>query len=258
MEINENTKVWRYFDEQKAAYIIQESRLYLRRLDLLTSCFEGDPYEGTPTLNMFEGLRQAYQQLFPKFTDAQIIKHFEDERRATFVSCWQKSDHESWLMWKQYCKRGGGFALQTTTHRLRLAWQPLREKNAQFFLKRVDYLDHWNDQIAHTVPIQVFVKPVWFSDEKEIRFALFRADCAYAGTEAETEAALASLDDHETSDPIDLNSMVERIVLNPFSSADQKTKMINLIKTTRPELTPRVCESGIAKTTVLSRFSCAN
>src|ERR1035441_4636918 len=116
--INPLAKVWRYFDQRKAVDLLAKKKLYIRRLDCLTDRFEGDPYEGTPTFQMLEVYKRFYRQYVGPADDAELIKRFEYERRATFVSCWQKSENESWLMWKQYCQSGGGFAVQTTERRL--------------------------------------------------------------------------------------------------------------------------------------------
>jgi hypothetical protein len=152
-------------------------------------------------------------------------------------------------MWKQYCRRGGGFALQTTMKRLCCLHASLREKNPLLYFKSVHYLDHWADEgLPHTVPIQVFMKPVWFSDEKEIRFALFRADCAYAGTEKQVESALSQLKDHELVQ-IDLAELANQLVLNPFSSDEQKSELAKLVSK-HPELAGKLGESQIAKDTV--------
>jgi hypothetical protein len=53
--IQPTKKVWRYFDQKKAVHLIETSHLYLRRLDLLTDYYEGDPYEGNPTFSLIEG-----------------------------------------------------------------------------------------------------------------------------------------------------------------------------------------------------------
>lgn len=240
-------KVWRYFDQKKAVDLIKTSQLYLRRLDLLTDYYEGDPYEGNPTFSLIENDKAAYFKAFGDADEASIRKGFEDERKATFVSCWQMSDVESWLMWKQYCQRGGGFAVQTTIERL----SALSDEKRLLF-KDVKYLDHWLDNILeHTVPIQVFLKPRWFSDEKEIRLALFRSECVWDRPER-TEEALARLKDHELI-PINLADLVEQIVLNPFSCECQKKEIIDLVQSLRPELKSQLCESVIMNKPILSQ-----
>jgi hypothetical protein len=55
----DTAKVWRYFDHKKAKHLIESGCLYLRRLDLLTDRYEGDPYEGTPTFNIFQEWKTA-------------------------------------------------------------------------------------------------------------------------------------------------------------------------------------------------------
>ena len=260
MQTAENAKVWRYFDQRKAKHLIETSKLYLRRLDLLTDAYEGDPYEGTPTFAIFQGWKEARLQAgLPAASDAELMRHFERERKSTFVSCWQKSEYESWLMWKQYCRKGdgfegGGFALQTTMKRIWLLHQALHPKHKILHLQPVRYLDHWTDcNLPHSVPIQVFVKPVWFLGEMEIRLALFRADCAWGGTEEQIEAAITQLKEGELIE-IPLSDLVERIVLNPFASDDQKNEILNLVETHRRDLQGKLRESGIAKKSVLSRF----
>jgi hypothetical protein len=86
----------------------------------------------------------------------------------------------------------------------------------------------------------------------EIRLALFRADCAWGGTEEQIEAALGALKECVRI-KISLSDLTEHLVLNPFSSDEQKSEIINLVKSCRPELEAKLRESDIAKRTVLSR-----
>ena len=248
--IQPTTKVWRYFDQKKAVHLIKTSQLYLRRLDLLTDYYEGDPYEGNPTFSLIEDDMDAHSQFFGHADEASIRKEFEYERKATFVSCWQMSDYESWLMWKQYCQRGGGFAVQTTIKKL----SALSDEKSLLF-KDVKYLDHWLDNAGeHRIPTQVFIKPRWFLDEKEIRLALFRSECLCGVMDERREEKLARLKDHELIS-INLTDLVEQIVLNPFSCECQKKEIASLVESLRPELKSRLCESAIAKKPILSESS---
>jgi hypothetical protein len=247
--VQPTTKAWRYFDQKKAIHLIKTSQLYLQRLDLLTDYYEGDPYEGNPTFSLIEGDIYAHSQVFGHADEASIRKEFEYERKATFVSCWQMSDYESWFMWKQYCQRGGGFAVQTTIKRL----SALADEKS-LLLHNVKYLDHWADNsLVHTIPCQVFVKPCWFSDEKEIRLALFHSECINGIMDERRENALARLKDHELIET-NLANVVEQIVLNPFSCECQKKEVVGLVESLRPELKSRLCESGITNKPVLSQF----
>lgn len=250
--INPLAKVWRYFDQRKAVDLLARRELYLRRLDLLTDKFEGDPYEGNPTFGMFDRYKRIYRQhVDPSATDEYLRRRFEHERRATFVSCWQKSETESWLMWKEYCKRGGGFALQTTQRRLNHLFQALRKSHDDLYLRSVTYIDHWSDDsLPCEVPIQVFCKPTWFSEEREIRLVRFRGECAYAGTDEGCEAALGQLKDHDRL-PADLTDLAEKIVLNPFSADKDRKAIIDLLGSKLPSLEARLQESRISKRPVL-------
>jgi hypothetical protein len=247
MNIVETTKVWRYFDQKKAINLIKTSNLYLRCLDLLTDYYEGDPYEGNPTFSLIADDMYAHTQTFGLADEASIRQQYEYERKATFVSCWQMSDCESWLMWKQYCQRGGGFVVQTTIKRLEAM---AIEKSLLY--GPVEYLDHSLGNIReHRVPIQVFLKPRWFSDEKEYRLALFRGECVCGIMDARREEVLARLNDHELI-PIDLTNLVEQIILNPFSCDCQKKEIAGLIESLRSELRSRLSESAIAAKPILS------
>ena len=250
--INPLAKVWRYFDQMKALYLLESGKLYLRRLDLLTDQFEGDPYEGTPTFAMLEAYKQAHRQHVNPANNAELMKRFERERRATFVSCWQRSESESWLMWKQYCRRGGGVAVQTTERRLNQLFQALRKNYDDLYLRSVHYINHCSDDpLPHEVPVQVFYKPAWFSDEREIRLFRFHGECAHAGSVERCEAALRQLDDHECLS-IELTHLVEAIVLNPFSTDDDRKAIIDQVRSKRPELAPRLRDSDISKHPVVS------
>jgi hypothetical protein len=231
----------------KAEDLLRTSDLYLRRLDLLTSEFEGDPYEGTPTFHMLHMWKRAHADVLDPIDDAEAMKRYEHERRATFVCCWQKSEHESWWMWKQYCADKGGFALQTTERKLHHLLTVLREERDTLYLRSVQYADHWyDDQLPHEVPEQTFLKPIWFSDEKEIRFVWFRREYAYAATDAEIEAALSKLDKGERI-KISLPNFVDGIVLNPFSEKVQREKILAIVGDKQPDLQGRVADSAIRK-----------
>jgi hypothetical protein len=158
------------------------------------------------------------------------------------------SDDESWLMWKQYCQRGGGFVVQTTIERLSTF---AIEKS--LLHRPVKYLDHSVDNsLEHTIPIQVFIKPRWFSDEKEYRLALFRSECICGIMDERREVPLARLNDHELVS-INLADVVGQIVLNPFSCECQKKEIVSLVESLRPELKSRLCESVIASKPILSQ-----
>jgi hypothetical protein len=241
-------KVWRYLDQEKAIHLFTTSLLYLRRLDLLTDYFEGDPYEGNPTFSLIDGVAHSHLQAFGHANEASIRKKFGCERKATFVSCWQMAECESWLMWKQYCRGGGGggVAVQTTISRLAAF-----AKNKGLLFKEIIYLDHWTDNsLEHQVPIQVFIKPRWFADEKEVRIALFRSDYV-CGTMEEIDQHLLILNDHELV-LIKLADSIEQIVLSPFASDGQKKEIVELIESSRPELRPKLCESVITEKPLIS------
>jgi hypothetical protein len=200
---------------------------------------------------MFEVYKRVYRKLLGPASDEDLMKHFEYERRATFVSCWQRSESESWLMWKQYCQRGGGFAVQTTLRRLNHLFAARVKEYETLFLRPVVYIHHWSDDpLPQEVPVQVFYKPIWFSEEREIRLVRFRYECAYAGTVEQCAEALSRLDDHDYI-PIDLASLAETIVLNPFSTDAHRKTIIDLVGSKPSELAARLRDSDIRENPVL-------
>lgn len=108
--ISPTTKVWRYFDQYKAEDLLKTGCLFFSRLDQLTD----DPVE--TRLPPFD--KQAKVQIF-KGQFGELAPQTVDDletilRGTTYVCCWTRREHESYLMWKHYCPSGGGFAIRST------------------------------------------------------------------------------------------------------------------------------------------------
>ena len=117
VRINPLGKIWRYFTQSKGEDLLKTGELYFRRADLLTA----DPYECRLPVKVVEKRKQALESVFPgKSND--FLEGFELSRGTSYVCCWTRREHESYLAWKHYCQEKnqdgifeeGGFALQTT------------------------------------------------------------------------------------------------------------------------------------------------
>jgi hypothetical protein len=165
---NPMLKVWRYLDQSKAEDLVRTGELYFRRLDLLE-----DQYEGTPTLADHLDYEAARKRVFP--SDPPRGETLFDARKlSVFACCWRMSPHESWVMWKQYCPKNGGFAIQTTWRKLSHLHALLRQSH-DVHCRPVRYIRHHVDAPrTDGLGGEDFYKAVWFSDEREIRLVRFR------------------------------------------------------------------------------------
>lgn len=236
--ISPTTGVWRYFDQSKAEDLLESSSLYFCRLDKLT----GDPREGRlPHISTITK-RAAFQTTFGNDT-VEAVSNSEELLRATsYVCCWTRRQHESYLAWKHYCPSGGGFAIRTTWRQLAHLHCALKKNDDQVFCRAVGYLDPSADDLPnHEHGEQVFWKAKWFSDETEIRLAVFR------WKSGAVQELLAQRNEWSVGEKIrlDVEQLIQHIVVNPFASDSQKETIIEGIKKFQPHLADRILESAI-------------
>jgi hypothetical protein len=236
--INPLQKVWRYFDGRKAADLIESGTLYLCRLDKLVS----DPLEGRLPHSVRRSRVRIFEEIFGP--DAAQVVEMDQQivRGTTYVSCWTRRDYESFLAWQHYCPSNGGFAVQSTWRRIAHVHSVLRAKDDRVFCRAVGYLDPTADEMPDTSHgEEVFWKASWFADEFEIRFAIMRH------ISGEHDAIVQAIQRLPTGERLDcpLELLTERILLNPFSSTEQRILLRRLIEEKRPELVQRVAESAV-------------
>jgi hypothetical protein len=234
---NPMLKVWRYLDQPKAEDLVRTGELYFRRLDLLE-----DKYEATPTLARYSDYEAARKRVFPAGPPTSETL-FEARKRSAFACCWRMSPHESWLMWKQYCPKNGGFAIQTTWRKLSHLHNILRESH-NVHCGMVSYTRHWVDAPGTGgLGDECFYKAAWFSDEREIRLVRFRDEYFHV-TQKALEASPGLIPKCDRI-PCDLSALVEGIVFNPFTTPRKITTLTKLMKKHRPELQPLIRPSEI-------------
>jgi mRNA-degrading endonuclease RelE of RelBE toxin-antitoxin system len=232
---NPMLKIWRYLDQAKAEDLVRTSELYFRRADLLE-----DEYEATPTLGSYLDEQAAVRRALPGVSQSHPML-CEAIRHCTYVCCWRMSTHESWLAWKQYCPRGGGFAVQTTCRKLAHMHVRLKQSD-DVHCREVTYINHQRDDLAgEGLGEQAFCKAIWFSDEHETRLVRFRDE--YIGVNPEDLQANPELLPDGQRVRCDLSSFVESIVINPFATEAEHNHLTKLIKEQQPALSPKVHQS---------------
>jgi hypothetical protein len=243
--INPLGKIWRYFTQSKGEDLLRTGELYFRRADLLTA----DPYECRLPTKVVEGRKEALESIYPG-KSGEFVESFELTRKSSYVCCWTTREHESYLAWKHYCQEKnavgmleeGGFAVQTNQRRMTHLHSQLRASHEVHF-RHVGYLDHWEDDIpSHDIGEEVFWKAYWFSDEREIRLAILRpmswsSSPEWKHPEIPTGERVS----------VDLPSMIDSIVINPFASPIQRERLCNCLKDHRPTLVNRVHDSVILR-----------
>ena len=144
---------------------------YFCRLDKLS----GDPREARLPRFAKRVRTLAFQGVFGDRAHEVVDAGEERLRGTTYVCCWTRREHESYLAWKHYCPSSGGIAVQTSWRHLEHLYSALHAKDAQMHCRAVGYLDPLLDDLPdHSEGEQVFWKSHWFSDEREIRFAVLR------------------------------------------------------------------------------------
>lgn len=167
----------------------------------------------------------------------------EITRGTTYVCCWTRREHESYLAWRHYCPSGGGFAIKSTLRRIDHVHLRLRAKNDRIFCRAVGYLDPLvGDLPDHRHGEEVFWKSNWFSDETEIRLAALRPQ---SGSHEEILERIKQTLPLGEWIACDLNLLIHEIVINPFAAVDQQGRLKEILARFQPELANRVRESAI-------------
>ena len=242
--ISPTTTVWRYFDQSKAENLLQTGCLYFCRLDKLT----GDPIEARLSFPARQLRIQAFQEHFGEHASRVVDEGEEILRGTTYVCCWTRREHESYLAWKHFCsaeggRPGGGFAIRTAWRRIIHLHSALRAKDDQIHCRAVGYLDPLLEDLPnHAEGEQAFWKSKWFSDENEIRLAALRP---LSGSHEEILKHINEKLPFGEWIPCDLSLLVDEIIINPFASTEQQRKLKEILERFRPELSGRVRESPI-------------
>lgn len=156
-----SVRVWRYLDLAKLIWLLRKKQLYLSRLDLLD-----DPHEGSTPQVLVQLREKQFTELGAAHVLPQLSALSQQNRRSTYVSCWQWGNEESEAMWRLYCPNGSGVAIQST-------YQALVASVAQesdCYIGLVRYIDYETDGFPpNNLFYSVMHKRLSFSHEREVR-----------------------------------------------------------------------------------------
>ena len=214
MTFEPTTRVWRYMSFAKFVWMLQ-----LKQLWLTNARFFDDKWEvmlDSSQINNIINKRPV------SMTAEEVLAKIKDYvtlgRKATFVSCWNASEHESHALWNIYCPTAEGVAIQTTLGRLKKSVGPLP-------VLEVFYSPKTSDNVFDLYELAAQKRPM-FAYEQEVRVVLVQ-----------------DLDDHQNPDRItfgtglswDPEKHIENIWLHPRTQhwfAESVTEIARLLAPT--------------------------
>ncbi len=243
--LNENQKIWRYMDLSKFISLIEDSALYLCRIDKYHNI---DPFEGSlprsniqaKGINIFnlDSNRKEFKsfEVDPHYLQLHNfnINRIKAWKNFIYSSSWFMQDSESNVMWETYAN-SDGIAIQST-------YKALKEcitDNKKVFIGEINYLDFENDVVTEISGFEPFViKRKNFSQEKELRVIYWDAESLRLAAEKygaehndiqyNTQNNLFTNLGHKID--VNLNILVENIYLSPFAANWQVDTYKTLIK----------------------------
>lgn len=201
---NVNQKVWRYIDLAKFINLISSKTLYFPRVDLLDDPFEGSTPRNLPfideTLNPNDIKPNSENSSLKNALDRGLRM-----RKTFFVSCWRIDDIESEAMWKLYCPKNEGIAIQTTYQKLITSFSD----NDEIFPGLIKYLNYETEKFTDMNAFRpIMHKRKAFEHEKEIR--LVKPQMEYWNTLNENTTLGINV-------PWQIEHVAETIFVNPYA-----------------------------------------
>ncbi|VVB55423.1 Uncharacterised protein [uncultured archaeon] len=181
---NENLKIWRYIDFPKFVSLLHERKLFF-----VQACYLPDKYEG-----------------FWSKTNKNLDEYLKELKHYTCISCWQKKEQESALMWEVYPRNDNGIAIQSTFNRL---WQSFDTEKRDLYVFKV----HYTNDILKDIPKNTFKpfirKRIYFEDDHEIRIIYQEIDKGIQ------QGSTIDFVNNGSYIMVDLNKLIENIYISP-------------------------------------------
>jgi hypothetical protein len=227
MAFSPTTRVWRYMSFAKFVWILQMKQLWLTNARFFDDKWEV-AMDGSQ-INRIINNRPSSMTAEDVLT--QIKNYVTFARKATFVSCWNASKHESHALWRIYCPTSEGIAIQTTLDRLRKSVEPLR-------ILEVFYTPNADNDISDPYKLAAQKRPM-FAYEEEVRVVLVQ-----------------DLDDHQHPDrttfgtglPWDPEAHIENIWLHPEAPHWFAETVTETVRRLAPKLSRQVWYSKMNTT----------
>lgn len=229
LQIEENTIIWRYLDLDKFESLLRDKALFFCRADKFIDPFEGSIPKKEADYRLFEQMRVAQFHKIPfdrkkaEKNIADLSSTHKDLKSSHLINCWHINNTESDAMWRIYLKDNEGVAIQTTPKKL---FESLGNCTEKIYPGKVRYLDYDKDVFhdseeypyqSYNVSVPFVHKRLAFAHEKEFRL-VFEIHEAYRNKEYWENQPF-----HKGKlVPINVSSLVEKIILPP--TIDQPTK----------------------------------
>lgn len=173
-----NQNIARYMDLAKFLSLIQTKKLFFNQLDN----FE-DKYEGTLSEPSYDELKEWYRTVvYPQIlsntkrkiddVETELEKDIIEHRKANdmfkkhiYISCWNKSENESYALWKIYAGLNQGIMIKSNIERIIKAFENTKEI---LQISEVKYIDYKKESVKignANYPIIHKNKPYNYEDE---------------------------------------------------------------------------------------------
>ena len=212
-ELNDEALLWRYQDLPRYLDLLLRKSLFFNRVDKFEDPFEGkfNKYSKEAVINEVlqeKGEEPERRKIETQFEE--LLEEVSENRVAIAVSSWHINNAENYAMWNIYGRGSYGLAIQTTFQRLKQSFQHAENR---IHVGKVIYYDEQCEQIPIGKTFAPFLrKRRMYQYEEELRCCT--PVCGEAGTEANWEAQ------DELNGifvPVDLDMLIERIYISPFS-----------------------------------------
>jgi hypothetical protein len=218
-----NAKVWRYMDLPKFIWLLKHDKLYVTRLDRL-----GDPYEGSLTANTIKGIDLFLRQRGVKDGWAGMSKFYRQNQATTYACCWHMNRQESEAMWRLYCGKGHGVAIQSSYAHLVSAIETEHEMYVGC-VKYVDYDADWFPDANAYHP--VMHKRLAFEHEHEVRLVASPSQFRASPPETAPDALFFLWSN---------DARVEGIFVDPYAPEYFFEAVKSIVEALAPTLMPRL------------------
>lgn len=149
-----NTTIYRYFDEFKANWLFENSSIYFSRVD------EFEKYNEM----LFSFCDRDW---FKRRNDTDSISIYEDFKKRTYISCWTDDRIESKFLWDNYSKDKNSIAIKSTVEKLKQEFNNAKE---DIYISKIHYFDPITEPLGLFNGIRMFSRKIkHFIRENEIR-----------------------------------------------------------------------------------------
>lgn len=215
--------VWRYMPLAKFISLLQSSCIYLARIDLLN-----DPHEGSLPSALVMARNLGFQKHGSERILPQVLALNQQVRQACYANCWALNPFESEALWRLYTSNDDGVAIKTTYQAL----VDIVEPDNSLYIGKIGYLDYETEWF----PLGNLFYPVMhkrraFAHESEVRIVKMQDE--YLSLESPPGPLGLSV-------PINLESLIQTIYINPYSQPWYADTVEAVIDKFAPELRSRI------------------